>query len=138
METKSRDASGDAAPRRAGVVLNSGLGRHFVPADVACKIISRPTVTPVPGSEFGMALVSGQVVAVIELGSPTGSLLVCEADGQLLALSGMVAEHCGFFEAAAGGVRLDGEVVAELDVTAMARSVSRRLSGASGEDEAPS
>jgi len=116
-------------------VIRSARGRHFVAAEVAKKLASRPTVTPVPGTAFGMALVGGQVVSVIDLGGAPAALLLCEADGQLLALSGIDAERAGFFEAAPGGVSVDGGVAFDLDVDAIARSVSSVQGGPSQPSE---
>jgi hypothetical protein len=113
---------------RAGIVIRSARGRHFVPAATAKRLAPRPSVTPVPGTDFGMALVSGQVVSVIDLGGPaTATLLVCETGGQLVALSGIEAERAGFFEAVPDGVAFEGGVAFDLDLGALARSASPLL-----------
>jgi hypothetical protein len=123
----------DRASRRAGVVVTTDDRRFFVPAEVAKKLISEPTITPVPGTDFGMALVSGHVVAVVWLGKSSGAALVCEVEGEILALAGVAPQQSDFFEAAPGGVRVDGERVPDLDVAAIARALSRRMSGGTGE-----
>jgi hypothetical protein len=132
---KADEASTDPAVRRSGIVVQSAQRRYFVPAEIAKELISEPTVTPVPGADFGMALVSGQVVVVVALGKSSGSLLVCEVEGEILAVAGVLPQRSGFFEATPGGVRIDGELVADLDVGAMARALSRKLSGASDNSE---
>ena len=127
----SEEAHADRASRRSGIVVERDNRRYFVPAEIAKKLISEPTVTPVPGADFGMALVSGQVVPVVGLGKSSGALLICEVEGEVLAVAGVAPQKSGFFEAAPGGVRIDGQIVADLDVSAMARVLSRKLSGAS-------
>lgn len=135
MEANIGGASDGREARRAGVLVRGARGRQFVPAEVARKIASRPTVTPVPGTEFGMALIDGQVVSVIDVGGPQGTLLLCEAEGQLLALSGLSVERSGFWDGAPGGVRVGDEIVPELDVCAIARALSRKIEPGPGETE---
>jgi len=65
-----------------------------------------------------MALVGGQVVAVVELGEPSGILVVCELDGQALALSGLLAERVGAWPETEAGVNVDGVNVPALDLNA--------------------
>jgi hypothetical protein len=65
-----------------------------------------------------MALVGGEVVAVVELGEPSGVLVVCELDGQALALSGLFAEKVGAWPETEAGVTVDGENVPALDLSA--------------------
>jgi hypothetical protein len=48
-----------------------------------------------------------------------------------LALGGLDPECSGFFEAAPGGVIVDGDRVGDLDVGAIARSVSKAFGGSS-------
>jgi len=64
-----------------------------------------------------MALVGGEVVAVLVLGEPSGELLLCEFDGQAVALSGLSAERVGFWPASESGVRVDGVTVPALDLS---------------------
>jgi hypothetical protein len=65
-----------------------------------------------------MALVGGEVVAVVELGEPSGMLVVCELDGQALALSGLFAEQVGVWPGTETGVNVDGVNVPTLDLGA--------------------
>jgi hypothetical protein len=65
-----------------------------------------------------MALVGGEVVAVVELGEPSGMLVVCELDGQALALSGLFAEKVGVWPGTEAGVNVDGVNVPALDLGA--------------------
>ena len=55
-------------------------------------------VTPFPGTEFGMALIGGRVVPVIELGHDSRALVVCEVDGETVAFSGLEPLKSGFFD----------------------------------------
>jgi len=64
-----------------------------------------------------MALVGGEVVAVLVLGEPSGELLLCEFDGQAVALSGLSAERVGFWPASESGVKVDGVIVPALDLS---------------------
>jgi len=65
-----------------------------------------------------MALVGGEVVAVVELGEPSGMLVVCELDGQALAISGLLAEKVGVWPESEAGVTVDGVNVPVLDLSA--------------------
>jgi hypothetical protein len=65
-----------------------------------------------------MALVGGEVVAVVELGEPSGVLVLCEISGQSVAFSGLSAERAGFWPASGTGVRVDDEHVSALDFSA--------------------
>jgi len=64
-----------------------------------------------------MALVGGEVVAVLALGEPSTELLVCEFEGQAVALSGLCAERVGFWPASESGVSVDGVSVPALDLS---------------------
>jgi hypothetical protein len=64
-----------------------------------------------------MALVGGEVVAVLVLGEASGELLLCEFDGQAVALSGLSADRVGFWPASEAGVSVDGTIVPALDIS---------------------
>jgi hypothetical protein len=64
-----------------------------------------------------MALVAGEVVAVLALGQPSAELLLCEFDGQAVALSGLSAERVGFWPESESGVSIDGVTVPALDLS---------------------
>lgn len=66
-----------------------------------------------------MALVGGELVAVVEFGPPSGVLVLCEHEGQAVALSGLDAEQVGFWPASDAGVRVDGVNVPALDLGAV-------------------
>jgi len=65
-----------------------------------------------------MALVGGEVVAVLALGEHRNELLLCEFEGKALALSGLSADRVGFWPASESGVSVDGVYVPALDLRA--------------------
>ena len=103
-------------PHAAGVVVSLDDRLYFVPADVAGSIVQRPVVTRVPGTPIGMALVAGRVVTVIDVGPRRDELLLCEVDGEPLALSGLSVHGSGFYEQEGDQVRVDGQLVPGFDV----------------------
>jgi hypothetical protein len=77
-----------------------------------------------------MALVGGEVVAVLALGEPSSELLLCEFEGQAVALSGLSADRVGFWPASESGVNVEGVTVPALDLGAALRQFQsdRRVS----------
>jgi hypothetical protein len=65
-----------------------------------------------------MALAGGQVVAVLALAEPSSELLLCEFEGEVVALSGLSAERVGFWPASESGVSVEGVTVPALDLRA--------------------
>ena len=112
--------------QRAGLVVRGRSGLHFIPATIARSLVAAPEVSPVPGAGIGMALVSGEVVAVLPLGSRAGALVVCEVDGELVGFAGLQPEASGFFDEIEGGVRFDSEPALDLDLAAALRNVDER------------
>ncbi len=102
---------------RAGLLVRRAGELAFLSASVAQKLVPLPRLTKIPWDTAQMALVGGEVLAVLELGEPCGVLVVCEVDGQLLALSGLAAERAGFWPAHESGVSVDGEHVPALDLS---------------------
>jgi len=89
-----------------------------LPASVARWLLPLPQLTKIPWDFTQIALVGGEVVAVLVLGQPTGELLLCEMDdGQAVALSGLSAERVGFWPASGSGVDVDGVLVPTLDLS---------------------
>jgi len=103
---------------RAGLLVRRGTERLFIPAAVARHLVPSPPLSRVPWDNAQMALVRGEVVCVIELGEPSGALVLCEFSGQNLALSGLSAERAGFWPESGSGVHVDGEDVPALDLAA--------------------
>ena len=73
--------------RAAAVIVKRPEGRAFVRADHARQIVPEPVISRVPGSAVGMALVSGRVLGVLELGQPSGALLGCQPGTETVALT---------------------------------------------------
>ncbi len=103
-------------PEAAGVLVSLGEELYFVPADVAGSIVERPVVTRVPGTSLGMALIAGRVVTVIDVGPRREELLLCEVEGETLALSGLSVRGSGYYPLEGEQVRVDGKLVSGLDV----------------------
>ena len=103
---------------RAGLLVQRGGERLFLSASVARHLVPLPRLTKLPWDSAQMALVGGEILAVVELGEPSGMLVICEHDGQALALSGLHAERAGFWPATEAGVSVDGTSVATLDLGA--------------------
>jgi hypothetical protein len=112
---------------RGGLLMRSDQGLHFIPADVAQNLVPEPEISDVPGTGIGMALVGGEVLPVLSLGSRQGAVVVCEVRGERVAFSGLTPEAAGFFDALPGGVRVNGELAPELDLAEIRASVEKRL-----------
>ncbi len=103
---------------RAGLLVKRGGERLFLAASVARHLVPLPRLTKLPWDSAQMALVGGEIVAVVELAPPSGVLVLCEHDGQALALSGLNAEQVGFWPATEAGVSVNGVDVPALDLGA--------------------
>jgi hypothetical protein len=107
-----------AAAHTAGVVVSLDEKLYFVPAEMAGSIVQRPVVTRVPGTHIGMALIGGRVVTVIDVGPRREELLLCEVEGEPLALSGLSVCGSGFYSLEGDQVRVDDQLVPGFDVKA--------------------
>lgn len=110
---------------RVGAVVRIESELRFLPADLLRGFVPPPQVSEVAGTGLKMALVNGQVLAIIALGPGGSALTVCEVAGELLGLLGAEPQAAGVFEAAGSGVRFRGERVIALDVTELLRSSGR-------------
>jgi hypothetical protein len=70
----------------------------FIPATVVRVIRHDVVITPFPGTELGMALIGGRVVPVVSLGPCKRALVVCELDGETVAVSGLEPLRSGIFD----------------------------------------
>ena len=120
---------------RAGLLVRRAGERLFLSASVARYLVPLPRLTKIPWDSAQMALVGGEVVAVVELGEPSGMLVVCELDGQALALSGLFAEKVGAWPETQAGVNVDGVDVPALDLNAALRQF--HSNGQTPKDGAP-
>jgi hypothetical protein len=112
--------------------MRSEEGLRFIPADVAQHLVPEPEISDVPGTGVGMALVGGEVLPVLPLGTSAGSVVVCEVRGERIAFSGLSPEAAGFFESLPGGVRVGTELVPELDLGAIRAGFEKRLQSQRG------
>jgi len=103
--------------QRAGLLVQHGGELAFLPASVARWILPLPRLTKVPWDSAQMALVGGEVVAVLRLGEPSGELVLCELDGQAVALSGLYAHRVGFWPSSETGIEVDGIDIPMLDLS---------------------
>ena len=91
---------GPALPsNRAGVIVRLGNGLRFLSAHLVRRFVPPPTLSDVAGTGLTMALVDGQVLAIIPVGPRGSALTVCEVGGELVGLLGADPEAVGFFEA---------------------------------------
>jgi hypothetical protein len=104
--------------QRAGLLVRIGGEPFFLPASVARSLSPLPRLTKIPWDSAQMTLVGGEVVAVLPLAEASGELLLCEFEGQAVALSGLSAERVGFWPASESGVSVDGVTVPELNLGA--------------------
>ena len=118
---------------RAGLLVRAGEELGFVSAATAQSVVPEPPISPVGSTPLQMALVNGRVVPVIALGSPTGVLVLCELDAELVGFSGLEVSAVGSFTATARGVVVDGRSIAELDLFGALRSMEPALEPQLGE-----
>jgi hypothetical protein len=118
---------------RAGLLVRAGEELGFVPATTARSVVPLPPVSPVANTPLFMTLVSGRVVPVVALGSPTSVLVLCELDDEAIGFSGLEVTDVGTFEATERGVVVDGRVVPELDLSGAVRSMEAALEPQLGE-----
>jgi hypothetical protein len=121
--------------QRAGILVRAGGELGFVPATVAKSLVQQPVASPVSSTPLQMALVAGQVVPVVAIGSPTGELVLCEIDGEIVGFSGLEVERAGTFDAAPGGVLAEGRLLRDLDLEGTLRSLDQALEPRLGEPE---
>jgi hypothetical protein len=110
---------------RAGVVVRLSGELHFLSAQSVRRFVPRPPLSDVSGTGLTMALVDGQVLAVIAVGQRGSTLAVCEVGGELVGLLGAEPESVGIFESDGSGVSFHGQRVPTLDVTELVRHSAR-------------
>lgn len=110
---------------RAGVVVRLNGEHRFLSAHSVRRFVPPPTLSDVSGTGLTMALVEGQVVAIIAAGARGSALTVCEVAGELVGLLGADPEEVGFFAADGAGVLFHGQLVAPLDVVELVRAWAR-------------
>jgi hypothetical protein len=120
----STESSAENA-NRAGVIVRLKGEPRFLAAHLVRRFVPPPTLSDVAGTGLTMALVDGQVLAIIAVGPRGSALTVCELGGELVGLLGADPEAVGFFEASAGGVSFQGKQAPELDVAELVRASAR-------------
>lgn len=112
---------------RAGILVRAGGDLGFVSVEIAQRVVPLPETSPVANTPLAMALVSGQVLPVVALGSPTGVLVVCSLEGELVGFSGLEVERTGSFPATDGGVTFGERTLCDLDLASALRSLDASL-----------
>jgi hypothetical protein len=120
---------------RAGVVVRLNGDLRFLPAMSVRRFVPLPVLSDVAGTGLTMALVDGQVLAIIAVGPRGSALTVCEVGAELVGLIGADPEAVGFFEAEGSDVSFHGQRAAALDVAELVRASVRRA-GSEQEAEA--
>jgi len=110
---------------RAGVIVRLSGELRFLSAHSVKRFVPPPTLSDVAGTGLTMALVDGQVLAIIPVGPRGSALTVCEVGGELVGLLGADPEAVGFFEADGAGVLFHGQRAQALDVAELVRASAR-------------
>ena len=103
---------------------------RFLPAHLVRRFVPPPTLSDVAGTGLTMALVDGQVLAIIPVGPRGSALTVCDVGGELVGLLGADPEAVGFFEADGSGVSFHGQRAQALDVAELVRASARVIAEA--------
>lgn len=82
----------------AGLLVRCKGKLAFIPANVVRYVRYDVVVTPFPGTDLSMALLGGRVVPVVSLGPKERALVVCDIDGETIAVSGLEPLKSGFFD----------------------------------------
>jgi hypothetical protein len=110
---------------RAGVIVRLKGEPRFLSAHLVRRFVPPPTLSDVAGTGLTMALVDGQVLAIIAVGPRGSALTVCEVGGELVGLLGADPEAVGFFEPNGVGVSFQGQTAPDLDVAELVRASAR-------------
>jgi hypothetical protein len=110
---------------RAGVVVQLKRELRFLPAAAVRRFVPVPMLSDVAGTGLTMALVDGQVLAILTVGPRSFALTVCEVGGQLVGLIGVEPLAVGFFSADGSGVSFHGQRAEALDVAELLRASVR-------------
>jgi hypothetical protein len=100
-----------------GVVVGIGEEVYFAPAAHVRIVSERPIVTTVPGTSLGMALIDGRVVPVLALGQARGPLLLCDHEGETVALAGLAILSTGTYPVVGSDVVVGERRIGHLDVS---------------------
>lgn len=112
---------------RGGLIVRLEQGRRFVPASSAKSVLSDITVAPLPGSRFGMGLAEGRILLVLPISQVGTDFVVCEIEGESVALSGLAVIASGVFPSGGNQVHYEDEWVPELDLKELLLNAKREL-----------
>jgi hypothetical protein len=118
---------------RAGVIVRLNGELRFLSAHSVKRFVLPPTLSDVAGTGLTMALVDGQVLAIIAVGPRGSALTICDVGGELVGLLGADPEAVGFFEADGAGVAFHGQRAPALDVAELVRVSARGVSESEAE-----
>jgi hypothetical protein len=110
---------------RAGVIVKMADELRFLPAQAVRRFVPPPPLSDVSGTALTMALVDGQVLAIIAVGPRGAALTVCEVGGEQVGLIGADPVEVGFFETDGAGVAFRGRRVSALDVAELVHASAR-------------
>lgn len=113
--------------RRAGVIVRVEGELRFLSAQSVRRFVPVPTISDVSGTGLTMALIDGQVLAIVAVGPRGSALTVCDVGGELVGLLGADPEAVGFFDADGTGVTFHGLRAPALDLTALVRASARGM-----------
>jgi chemotaxis signal transduction protein len=119
---------------QGGVVFRAGEALHFLPANVAVKVMSMPEVARVPGGPpelVGVGLVDGETLPIVALGdapaprqSARVAMLVLGYLGERIGLVGLEVLATGRFEVTGDHVEYSGREARLFDVAALVARIS--------------
>jgi hypothetical protein len=123
---------------RGGIVLDTGDAFRFLPASIAALVAPAETIVPVPGlasPAVGLVLTDERVATALQVGTKdTEHMVVCEIEGEWVALVGAWVIATGTFEASMDGfgVLWAGVVAQDLDVRSLTLDVEASIWRTSG------
>jgi len=106
---------------RAGAIVRVGGVLSFLPTEAVRRFMYPPPISDVSGTGLTMALVDGQVLAVVCIGERGACLAVCHVGSELVGLLGAHPVDVGFFESEGAGVMYRGQKATPLDVAELVR-----------------
>jgi hypothetical protein len=104
------------------VVFRAAEQLYFLPATVALRVAPVPQIGRVPGAPVdivGLALVDGDMVAVVSVGDVRTSMLIVQYMGERIALVGVEVVASGRFESVHDRVLHVGEHARLFDISAV-------------------
>lgn len=112
-----------------GVLLRVAGELVYVAAADAVKLAPIPHITRVPGAPeglLGVALLEGEILPVVSIGSERESMLVCTHAGALLGIVGGSVVETGMFDTTPDGMsaRYGEETATTLDVPSLCAKTS--------------